>query len=841
MENYKYTFGQRLTERQKRSDNFRWYKEHIDHAIGVYDDRLFPEFGEDGGYRNDMRRERDMDINYDLYDGKIRKENFKYIYSPFNVEGDKPADFNNKDIISKRINAIDGIERQRQFAYKIVAVNPEATSRREQEEFSRMREYVVAQIMEPIQQQLEQEAAQQAEGAQMKLAQMQESGASQEEIQAAQQEVKAAQQQMQEQMQQRMEAMTPEEVRKYMKRDHQDPADVLGSQIMEYIRKDQDLKEKWNLMNKDFACVGTAVAFVGERYGKAVIERVNPKRFRFQRSTTSPYIEDGEWCSYERWLNPSELAMEFGDELSNKEIEELCAGTAEADWDYMSTYGDRDRETFSAIGVRCVHVQWKDVKRIGFLTYLSPEGFPEETVVADDYTLDLENGDISLEWQWVVCVYEGFRLGGDKYLRMREVPGQFSDLGNINNREKCKLSYIGICENVSLIDRMKSYQFLYSIVWYRMEMMMARDKGRGVGMNASLIPDELGMDKFLDIADNLGIFFFAGNTQEGDKAAPMNIGEALKDIDRSMGSDIEKYRLLAEFIDLKCGESVGINQQIIGQIQQHEAVSNAQMAVNNGANVLEGHFGLFAHFKTATLQALIECGKSVFMKYQPECVQYVLDDFSIEMLRPDYELLDQSTYGVFPSDSGKTNQLLDQIVQLVQPALQNQSVEMSDVVKIMKSESIQEAEELLMVAEENRRKREDEVQQQQSQQAQQLQQMKEEFEMKRIEAESKAKMEQIRLKGEYDMKMKEMDLQRQAILALGFDTDKDRNENAVPDVYEYLKMMLEQKKSDQKDREVDQKERKLELEARELEHKRDVDKEKLELERKKITMQKKSK
>lgn len=834
----KYVLGQRLTEREKNANDKQWYKDNIDNAIGVYDDRLFPsnlvldegEMEARDFFASD--RLRDMRINYDLYDGKIEKEDFKYIYKPYGLEGDAPADFTNKDIISKRINAIDGIERQRPFSYKVMAVNPEATTRREQKQTDMIREYVVSAIMNEIHSEVE--GQMQAELGQIKaqMQQMQASGASPEELQQAEAEMQQKEQQMQEEAQKQVEAMTPDEVKRYMKRDHQDPADILGSQILEYVVQEQDVREKWNLINKDFCCVGKAIGYVGERCGKTVFERVNPMGFNFLRTSSSHYIEDSEWCSYERYLNPSEIAMEFGDELSDKDMEGLLKDYALGEHDYMMEY---KRDMYTTLGIRVVHVQWKDSKRIGFLTYTDPaSGEQQETIVSDGYVLDKDSGDISIRWEWIVCVYEGYKVGADKYVRMREVPGQFNDLGNLNNREKCKLSYKGVWVDVSLIDRMKTYQFLYSIIWYRIEMLMAKDKGKSVALNAAMIDNKIGIDKFLEFAENTGLMFMSGNTKEGDKAVPMNIGEAVKEVNRSMGSDIQQYQNIAEYIDLKCGECVGINQQIIGQVQQNEAVSNAQMAMQNGVNVLEHHFGMFNHFKEMCLSSLIETAKCVMMKYQPEYIQYVLDDFSVEMLKPDYELLDQSSYGIFVNNSVRTNQILDSIIQLIQPAMQNQRIEMSDVVKILKSESVQEAEELLLKAEEDRRKYEQQMQDQQNQQQQQLEQMKQQQESERMQFEAQAKIEQIRLKGDIDLKIAEMNLQRQALLALGFDTDKDRNNNRVPDVIDQLKLMLDQTKAEQKEREIDLKERQQAENEEDARHRRKMDEKKLELERDKI-------
>lgn len=111
------------------------------------------------------------------------------------------------------------------------------------------------------------------------------------------------------------------------------------------------------------------------------------------------------------------------------------------------------------------------------------------------------------------------------------------------------------------------------------------------------------------------------------------------------------------------------------------------------------------------LQALIETAKVAYSELQPKSLSYVLDDMSVAMLTPDYELLENSTYGLFVSNSMKADETLQSMQQLSHAALQNQQVELSDVLMIMNSESTQEAE-LLKVAESNRAEREQAMQQQ---------------------------------------------------------------------------------------------------------------------------------
>lgn len=830
-----YKIGERLTEKQKKSNDYKWYKEWIDMTSSTsegIDTFLIT--------KQSIDRKRDININYDLYDGKINKEDFVYLYNPYGVDEGQPVEFTHKDIISKRIKTIEGLEIARPFGYRVYAINEEATTRKEQEETKRLRDFIAQQIMQPIQESVQNELKQQMEQYQMQLQQAQTSGASPEQIQQLQQEMQQKENELQQQAQQQIEAQTPEEIERYMKREHQDPAEVLAMHILNYIKEKQEVDRKFKEAWRDFAIAPYCCVYVGEINKEPTIEVVDPRGFRYKPSNTSVYIEDGEWANYERFMTASEVSAEYGDELSDDDLKDIIGNVndewGDAVWVDTDFNPNLDRRLHTS-GIRVVHAEWKDVKKIKFLKYMNMEtGEEEETIVGEDYKMDAANGDISIEDKWIVTKYEGTRIGDNKYVRMREVPNQFRDLTSLSDRNRCKLSYKGVDMRVSLVDRMKPYQLLYDIFMYRIEMLAAGDKGRALMINDNLKPDNLSMEQFLYYLDTLHIGFLNNNTKEGDKAVPFNVGEAVKEIDRSTSADIQKYQQLLEWIDLKCGESIGMNPQLLGQIQQNEAVSNAQGAINNSVNTLEHYFYYFNIFKKNVLLGLIECAKTVYMKYQPKYLTYVMDDMSLFQLQPDYDLLDESTYGISLTNNSQTNQILDAVKQLAHAALQNQAINLSDVIKIMKSENIIDAQELLETSEDKMRKQVQEQQQQQQQSAQQIEQMRQKFETKKIEIESQAKMEQIRLKGEYDLKIAEMNLQRQAILAMGFDTDKDRNNNGIPDVMDQLKIMLEERKQNQKEKETDIKERKQDLDEETLRHKKEYDNRKLELEKEKIAM-----
>ena len=206
---------ERLTFTQKNANNKKWYKDKAD-----YFDTL---------NRSTFDR-KSMQVNYDLFNNKVDIRDFEYICKPFGSDiGELPARMTNKDIVSGKIKAIMGMEMKRPFTYRVISTNPEATTQREKKEFEMIREYIVGQIMAPIQEEVMQNAQAQVQGQELTSEQ---------------------QQQIQQQMQAEIEQRTPEEIKQYMKREYQDPAEVLGTQLLQYLTNKLDLKDRFNELFK---------------------------------------------------------------------------------------------------------------------------------------------------------------------------------------------------------------------------------------------------------------------------------------------------------------------------------------------------------------------------------------------------------------------------------------------------------------------------------------------------------------------------------------------------------------------------------------------------------------
>lgn len=787
--------SERISRKAKEANDFQWYREKID----MYDSKSsFSPLGY-GGVSESKR----MKVNYDLFNNILDLSDFAYVCTPFGAEqGELPAQMVNRDISSYRIKALLGMEMKRPFGYRIIATNKEATTRKEEEETKRIRDYVENIVMSPLRQQVEQKYQEENQGREL-------TPKEKEELQA--------------QMEAEIEAMTPEKIKMYMKRDHQDPSEVQGQQIINYLVKKLDVRKRFNLGWKHATLSAYEVYWLGIVNGEPEFKVINPLRFKCDKSSDLEYIEQGEWAIAEYRMHPSQVVQMF--DLTDKEIDEVWENYNHTSANLISEQmfeksGQGSEEDEDANTVRVIHTVFKGLREMCWLDYIDEDGELQTKFLVDEsYKLNKAAGDIKITREWLPEVYEGYKIQTNIYKRMRPVPGQFKDMDNIY---KCNLPYYGaIYDNTnsqptSIMDRMKVYQYYYNIVMFRVEMLISSDKGKKVLMNINAIPSTAGMDmKKWQYFFESTPFMWYNPDEEGMNQSDVNT--VAKVIDLSLASDINRYIDLANMLEEKCGKSVGVTDPVLGQTAVSERVGNNQQNLVQTSHMLEPYFDLHNSVKKNVLQGLLDLAKVAYVDSEKEFITNILDDMSYEMLKLDIDLLDASTLGLFMEDSSMSESIKQSLEQLTHAAMQNQKIELSDVLKVLKQDSIQEAEEALLVSEENRQKRD-----QQAAQA---------ADKAKADSEERARAHQ-KEEWEHDKSMvvlketerRKTEIQKQAMLSMGFDPNKDQDNDGVPDVLEVAKHGVNAQIMMSKEN----------REARKLDHEIANDREKNKLEAKKI-------
>jgi hypothetical protein len=788
---FSYKNRQRLTQKEKDSEDYQWYKDQADLLDASREQSGF------GGVSEYKRKK----VNYDLFNNIIDLKDFSYVCQPFGAEtGELPAQMTNRDIVSGKIKVLLGMEMKMPFSWSVVAVNEEATTRKEQEEARQIREFVVSEVTKPIRMEVEQTLMEQQKGREL--------------TPEEQNEVK-------QQVETEVKRRTPDEVRRYMTREHQDPAEALAKQILEYLLQAKRIKHKFNKGWKHMNLSGSEVYWVGIRNGEPDMQVVNCLNFDNDLSSDEDFTEDGEWAVCDYYMSPSAIVSAFGDELTDEQIDRLYDRAS------YSTLRDSDF-TFDPNGdtdqIRVTHYNWKSLRKIGFLTYQDRNGEPQEKIVDENYRFNKRKGDLKIEWEWIPESHEVYRILDDMFVYARPVPGQHRDLDKLY---ECKLSYFGASvDNLNSpitapMDRMKTYQYFYDIILYRIELLMASDKGKILIGNINSVPKSKGIDinKFMYFLEANKIGWLNPN-EEGNKAAG-DITNMVKEIDMSLVSDIAKYIDFAEYIERKCGDAIGVTKQVEGSIGPDEAVGNTRQNLVQKSHILQPYFELHNTVKGNALTALLETAKVAWGSGKPRKLSYFLDDMSLQLLTVDPDLLENSTYGLFVANSSKAADAKQAVENLAQAALQTQQADLGDIIKVIRADSIQEAEELLEGA-----KLRNLEQQQQVEQAK-LQAQKESED--RLDAREKVKREHekemIILK---EKERRKTEIQKQAMFSMGFDPEKDQDGDGEVDVMEVAKFGVE----------ADIKRRQQNLKEQEFLHKQKTDAEKLELDKEKVQVAK---
>jgi len=755
----------RLTRSQKEANEFAWYKTEID-RYDAESLRSANGFGDISEYKR-------IKVNCDLYNDKLDMSELAYVCTPFGAEaGELPATMANRDIVSYRIKALLGMELRRPFGYKVLATNSEATTRREEEETNRIREYVIEQIMIPVRQTAELKYQEELAGEGLTPRQRQE---------------------IQQKIEQEIVNQTPKEIRKYMERDHQDPSEVLGHQIMEYLIKEQDLKRKFNNGWKYALLSAYEVYFVGILNSKPIMKVVNPIRFNCDKSPDIDFIEDGSWAVAEYRMSPANVVRSF--KLENKEIDSIYKDHehyvsrksedvqffAENQDAFYNEYVDTENT------IRVIHTQFTGLRKVGFLDYIDENGVLQTKFLVDEnYKFNAAHGDVAILWEWVPEVYEGWKIGADIYKNMQPVEGQSKD---IDTMWETKLSYHGaLYDNTNSaptapMDRMKGYQYYHNIVLYRLELLLASDKGKKIMMNINSIPESAGIN-----VEQWQYFFestpFMWFNPDEEGTGQQDVNTIAKVLDMSLASDIQRYIDLAEYLEQKCGKAVGITDAVLGQTAASKSVGNNQQDLVQTSHILEPYFALHNSVKKNVMNTLLNVAKIAYRNSNLKVLNYVLDDMSRQTLNVDISLLDNATLGLFIEDSTEAQETRDLIKSLAHAAMQNQAIEFSDILSVVKEKGTQEAEEVLKASEKERQQRE---------QAAQLRDQ----EFKAAEEEKKRAhdkemhqwaLDEIIVKEEERRKTV---VQTQAMLSVGFNENKDFDNDGELDVMEIAKFSTE--------------------------------------------------
>lgn len=752
----------------------------------------------------------EMQTYYNLYNSIFDEKDFKRVTNPFKVDDGFPATPQDFNIIRPKIDLLIGEETKRPMNFRVVRTSQEAASELMEKEKQMLMQYIMAAI----------------------TARMSEEEAAQFQEQLANGEV-----------------MPPQAIAKYMERDYKDVIENTAYHTLVY------LKEKLNIDNefikgwKDALIAGTEIYYVGVLNDEPYMERVNPLYFSYDKSPDLEYIEDGSWCCRRMRLPVAEIYDRYYDKLTEKDLNklnEMLTGTP------MNDRGEKDPvDNFNSIQMHiydnpvydqksryCInvwHCCWKSFKKIYYVTTLDEAGQSQVTIV--DETYKKVGTELSVETDWIVEVWEGYRAGSDLYFGIQPIEYQHISIDNPNSQ---KLPYCGcIYSNTnsrprSLVSILKPLQYMYIVLWYRLELAIARDKGKVINMDITQIPKSMNItpDRWMHYLSSVGVNFInpyeegwniAG--REGGKPATFN---QITSLDLTMSNVIAEYIQLMDKIEILAGTISGITTQRQGEISTSELVGNVERSVVQSSHITEPLFWAHNQCKRHVLNMLLNTAKGAWEQTGKKKLSYIFDNGERAYL----DIADKFYYedmDVFVSDTSKDLENIRKLQQLIQPAMQN-GASLLEAAEILTNDNFNIIKQKLQ---EMQKRQEDQIKQQQEAEQNtqmQLQQMQNEQREQELMLEE-AKMDLERYKIDADNQTK---IAVAEISTYRGTEEKDVDNNGIPDPEEMYKIAMDQQKIRSgefvKDREMKYKknieDKKIELERDRMKHEMELQKQK---------------
>ena len=643
-----------------------------------------------GRSRRDILR-----TNYDLYNGIFDENDFQYVVNPYNIDEGFPAKPQNMNIIKPKVDLLIGEETKRPFNFKVFSTNDESISQvQEYKKKVLINEYLQSVVSD------------------MK---------NEDEVNKKMQEVDT-----------------------YIKNKYSTAAEQAAYNSLLYLRQFLNIDHEFLKGWKDGLIAGEEIYYTGIINGEPMCERVNPYQFTYDNDPDVEYVEDGDWAIRRFLMSPGAIYDRFQELMSEEQLDKLLLmvggdnlNSRPGDVNYNSIiYRDKvitdinNDEFFKGQLLPVWHVVWKSFKKFGTIKTPNPEtGEEDEDIIDETYKLSDEeklNG-ITIEWDWMTEVWEGYRIGTDIYLDIRPVQYQYQSL---ENPKTSKLPYVGArynatnTRNRSLVDTMKPLQYMYIVVWYRLELALSRDKGKIITMDITQIPKSMGLDvkQWMHYLSALGVNLINPYEEgwdipgrEGGKPASFNqIGE----VDLSMSKIIGDYINLLNKIEDMIGELSGVSRQRQGEIQTSELVGNVQRATVQSSHITEPLFEVHNNIKKRVYTSLLDCAKYAWSESNRKKLNFIIDDFSRKFIDINDDFL-YSDFNIFVSDSTKESQNLEAVKSLMQPAMQNGAT-ISDAIEILTTESISEIKRKMKEIEERRQQAEQKQQQQEQQMQKQM-------------------------------------------------------------------------------------------------------------------------
>ena len=535
--------------------------------------------------------------------------------------------------------------------------------------------------------------------------------------------------------------------------------DDISAQGQELLNVIRDLTEDTLFYARayfDFVSFGEAYSY-SDVVGDKLIKRNISPRDAYPVNTDNQFREDDDMFACRRKLTYQQIIDEFGQYFTDKQREfldsyyakhspshtvehmfqtyesyfpDICGKFSQEDRNFFKDNKAMARDSNGDL-YDVWHVVWRGEARKALVTYVNQAGFMDQRIELDDYKLNTEIGDISIDYIYEPQVYECVRIGtrNDAIYPYGARAIAFDRNG--------KLPYNGINEllpgfgKFSIIDIVTPFQVFYNIVAYHREMTIAKNKLSVLLMAKSLLGKSPEDTLYKMLAD--GVLYIDDTNDQG-----MLRAQQVRMLNTSVGDYISQLSGLLQEIEQTAKNQVDMTPQRYGEIANSagkgvtdEAIARGSM----GSVIVEFMMDCmrerdYARDMDYTKLAWID-GLDTSYRDEEGNIKYV----SINVNNHIY-----ADYIIKAKNSVKQKEKLDQLKQFAFSAAQNDNPMMA--IAAIAGDNVEAITKLIKQYNDQKQAHETEIRQLEQQNNQMLQ----EFELQKIQ-----------VKGEEDRKTKELE------------------------------------------------------------------------------------
>ena len=538
-----------------------------------------------------------------------------------------------------------------------------------------------------------------------------------------------------------------------------DDISAQGQEILNVIRDITEDKLIYSRAYFEWVTFGECYTYT-DVIGEKIIKRVVSLRDAFPVPNDNMFAEDYDMFAERRKLTYQQIIDEFDEYLTDvdrKFLEDYYAlnghPTTPLDFatyerfypDICSRFNKEDRAFFNKEPsmIRDLnsnlydvwHVVWRGEIRRCIVTYQNQAGFISTRMEEDDYELNFDIGDISVEYIYVPQVYESTRIGCRQYAIY-----PYKARAIAYNRNG-KLPYNGMNElfpgfgKFSILDIVTPFQVFYNIVAYHREMVLAKNKLNILMIAKSLLGRVPEDTIYKMIAD--GILYVDDSEDQG-----MLRAQQVRFLQNNIGDYLTQLTNLLADIENTAKMQVDMTPQRYGDIANYAGKGTTQEAIvrgSMGSVIIEYMMDSMRERDYAR-----DMDYSKFAWIDGLDTSYRDDENNLKYVSIDIDKHIYADYVIKAKNSVKEQEKLDQLKQFAFSAAQNG--DLTAAVAAIQGDNVAAIVKLINKFNDEKTAHENEL----KQLDQQLEQMKQEFELQKIQMKGEEDRKTKLLEGEID-------------------------------------------------------------------------------------------